>query len=820
VSADYGDVYVPPGDHMPSSAKENDTHIAEAGRTVTPSTAGSSSGESQAARGVAASCEIPLEVHGSQKGGTQYHTVTPFHEETRTVIVFPHGCVLRLSTNVGVGQMLALTNQNTQAGMLARVTHVRAYPNLKSYVEVEFTQADPNFWSIDFAEEGAAQGYVPSQSPSAAPAATASDFWSSGTAETPVAGSVAPVASSRSGAKSGTPAVEIVPSYMPVTPPVIEPQSPVAQAAKPPAQTAKPNVQAAKPAAPKIEASKPSTVVPTSKATEFTLTPPPQQQEKAAEDASASQAWAEMLVMEPEQQLSAQQLSTSRSDVEESLAPDSSHEEDAHQAASDSSHEPISQPSFDPENPEPISSSVLKELEKLALEHVGEKQSAAPSVGGSDVHAAENSSTATKQRGASPAGKKQAESSKSQQSKDSRATKRSGLLSSFTGGGAARESKSSPLHSFTGGAPAAADSKHSPLHSFTPSPSSAESLPGVVEGTNPHKTQSLADVTPDAGEESDFGSFLRDPEPRGASQTVFAGHPESVAARPAELHATLTPLKAQKSKSGRVLAALVVVLALIVAWWFYPLHGSATPTNGAVPAASAPSPVNSPSQWPSQTPADAATLDASGGAHPAATDSGAATSAPAVESKPEADSGIREVVPVPRPAAKPLASSGQSQPENTRASMPTMTLAAPTSSSHSSANVSAEPPPDLSPADAAKARENSFPGIVGSSPESVPAPATATGPVVSGGRVKEPRLLSSVAPVYPQAAIQANVQGDVKVQATIDENGRVTKMHAISGPILLQHAAMEALRQWRYAPSVLNEKPIAVEEVITVRFKR
>jgi hypothetical protein len=136
---------------MPSSAKENETRIAEAGRSVTPSAAGSSSGESQASRGVAASCEIPLEVHGSQKGGTQYHTVTPFHEETRTVIVFPHGCVLRLSTNVSVGQMLALTNQNTQRGMLARVTHVRAYPNLKSYVEVEFTQVDPDFWSIDFA---------------------------------------------------------------------------------------------------------------------------------------------------------------------------------------------------------------------------------------------------------------------------------------------------------------------------------------------------------------------------------------------------------------------------------------------------------------------------------------------------------------------------------------------------------------------------------------------------------------------------------------------------------------------------------------------
>ncbi len=149
-----------------------------------------------------------------------------------------------------------------------------------------------------------------------------------------------------------------------------------------------------------------------------------------------------------------------------------------------------------------------------------------------------------------------------------------------------------------------------------------------------------------------------------------------------------------------------------------------------------------------------------------------------------------------------------------------MTLAAPIPSGRLSANVSAEPPPDLSPAEAAKARESSFPGIVGSAPANLPAPAAASGPVVSGGRVKEPRLISSVSPVYPQAAIQANVQGDVKVQATIDETGRVTKMKVISGPMMLQRAAMDAVRQWRYEPSILNDKPIAVEEVITVKFRR
>jgi periplasmic protein TonB len=791
VSADSGDLHLPPGDYMPSSAKENESRIAEAGRTVTPSPAGSSSGESQASRGVAASCEIPLEVHGSQKGGTQYHTVTPFHEETRTVIVFPHGCVLRLSTAVNVGQMLALTNQNTQRGMLSRVTHVRSYPNLKSYVEIEFTQADPDFWSIDFAEEGAAQGYMPPPSAASAPGSTPQDFWSPGTE--PALPQTAPstLASSRSAAKDRGRSIEVVPAYIPVPPPVTAPPEPSSQSTSP--------------ATSKKEVLK-TTAQP--KAPEFSIAPPPQ--EKAAEEPPSSQAWAELLVMEPQQeQLSAQQLSPTRSDVEESLAPDSSH--DAGEV-----------PSFDAENPEPISPSVMKELEKLALEHVAEKHPERPAAGESASQGASGSSPSVRQRTESIAEKKQSETSRSRQSKDSRSTKRPGLLSSLTGGGPTRDAKPSPLHSFTG-APPAGDAKHSPLHSFTPLPSPAESLPGEVHGTNPHKTQSLADQTPDSGEESDFGNFLRDPEPRTASQHVFAGHADGSAPRVVEAHATLAPLRAKKSKSGVVLAALTVALVLIVGWWFYPMRGS-VPVSRVVPAASAPSPVDSPSQWPSQSPADAATLDSSSGGRPAAVESGPASSAPAVESKPDPDSGIREVIPVPRSSSKAPATSGGPSHADSRASLPTMTLAAPTSSGKGSASVSAEPPPDLSPADAAKARGNSFPGIVGSSganvPAPAPAPAVANGATVAGGRVKEPRLISSVSPIYPQAAMQANVQGDVKVQVTIDETGHVTKMKVISGPSLLQRAAMDAVRQWRYEPSVLNEKPIAVEQVITVRFHR
>ncbi len=779
---------------MPSSAKDTENRVEEAGGQVVQSTAAESSGASQASRGVAASCEIPLEVHGSQKAGTQYHTVTPFHEETRTVIVFPHGCVMRLSTAVNVGQMLALTNQNTQAGMLSRVTHVRSYPNLKSYVEVEFTKVDPGFWSIDFEEESAAQGHMPAASNAQPGSTKPDDFW--GSSASAQSASPAP----RSEVQDRVRPVEAYTPVPQIKAPSAAPQASTAESisAPPPAKEVAPAVPAAK--APEISSAAPENKVP--------------------DEVPSSQAWAELLVMEPQQQqLSAKELASTRSDVEESLAP--AQEDDVHEASQQPGSDSGEPATFDLNKAEPISPSVLKELEKLALEHVAEKRPGPSVAGESESHAASDASPSGKTRTQSKAAKTSAPPSQSGKSKDAHRSPRPSPLRSFTAGISSNEPEPSPLHSFTG-APPVGGTSQSPLHSFTAAPPSADPLAGVVDGINPHKTQSLADHSPDSGAESDFGNFLRDPEPRTAAQQVFSGPADSVVPRSSEAHQSLAPLKARKSKSGLVLASLVVILALIVGWWFYPLRGS-TPSNNTVPAASAPSPTNSPSQWPSQSPADAATLDSTAG-RPAATESQPATSAaPApVESKPEPDSGIREVIPVPRISAKPSATTAKPQPQaaNSRASLPAVTLAAPTSSGNANAGVSAEPPPDLSPAEAAKGRAGNFPGIVGSSPANVPAPAVASAPATVGGRVREPRLISSVTPVYPQAAMQANVQGDVKIQATIDETGHVTKMKVVSGPALLQRAAMDALRQWRYAPSILDEKPVAVDMVVTIRFHR
>ncbi|HLK05891.1 MAG TPA: TonB family protein [Candidatus Acidoferrum sp.] len=96
---------------------------------------------------------------------------------------------------------------------------------------------------------------------------------------------------------------------------------------------------------------------------------------------------------------------------------------------------------------------------------------------------------------------------------------------------------------------------------------------------------------------------------------------------------------------------------------------------------------------------------------------------------------------------------------------------------------------------------------------------TPTAPIPVGGEVKSVQLISSVPPVYPQLARTQRISGDVKIDALIDESGRVTGMKVVSGPVLLHQAAMDSLRQWKYRPASLDGKPVAMHLLVTVQFR-
>src|SRR5207302_1693957 len=81
-----------------------------------------------------------------------------------------------------------------------------------------------------------------------------------------------------------------------------------------------------------------------------------------------------------------------------------------------------------------------------------------------------------------------------------------------------------------------------------------------------------------------------------------------------------------------------------------------------------------------------------------------------------------------------------------------------------------------------------------------------------------PRAIFQVPPAYPPLARQARIEGQVQIDAVLDENGSVVEMKVVSGPALLYQAALEALKKWKYEPTYLNDQPIAVQLIVTVTF--
>src|SRR5260370_3960196 len=88
-----------------------------------------------------------------------------------------------------------------------------------------------------------------------------------------------------------------------------------------------------------------------------------------------------------------------------------------------------------------------------------------------------------------------------------------------------------------------------------------------------------------------------------------------------------------------------------------------------------------------------------------------------------------------------------------------------------------------------------------------------------GPNIKAPREIYSVQPEYSVVARQAHGSGAVVVNAVIDEHGNVVGARALSGHPLLIPAALKAVLQWKYEPTLLNGTPVAVEMGVTVHFQ-
>ena len=107
-------------------------------------------------------------------------------------------------------------------------------------------------------------------------------------------------------------------------------------------------------------------------------------------------------------------------------------------------------------------------------------------------------------------------------------------------------------------------------------------------------------------------------------------------------------------------------------------------------------------------------------------------------------------------------------------------------------------------------------GIIGGLPE-IEAPPPPP-PVRVGGNIREPTKIKADPPVYPPAAVAARIEGVVIVECLISPQGRVREVKVLRGVPFLEEAAVDAVRQWVYTPTLMDGIPVPVLMTVTVRF--
>ncbi len=180
-------------------------------------------------------------------------------------------------------------------------------------------------------------------------------------------------------------------------------------------------------------------------------------------------------------------------------------------------------------------------------------------------------------------------------------------------------------------------------------------------------------------------------------------------------------------------------------------------------------------------------------------------------------------IPPPAPPPPPAARAAPVRARSETAPAPTATFVAPI-----------EVPTGLRPEEGldlgtegggAGGVEGGVPGgvvgaIVGGLPDAVSAPPPALPPLrVGRGLVREPTKIRNVAPVYPGAALRARLEASVVVEAQVDERGRVVDATVLQGHPVFNEAALEAVRQWAYTPTLRDGVPIPILLTVTVHFR-
>ena len=730
--------------------------------------------------------EVPVTVNGARAAeGSDKRE--PFSESTKTVLIFGGGAVIRLSSSVAPGQLLFLTNEKTKKEVVCQVVKSKNYRNVSGYVELEFTESVVGFWGMRFpgdrisaAPQQATPAAVANVTPSVIPAKPA----------VPVS-AVKDAAPKLAETKSVIPASLKPEDLLPKTPvaPVaplsstlsssFDPEAPLSVCTPPPPPPVVPIV----PAEPVFPA--PEALVNSAPAQPITPV--------LIDSPRASEVQASFL--EPAKTPAAPVVSTVTSLLALFESKPSTPELDP---------PPAVQICADPET-ETLKKHTARLQEQLSNMMFSEEPEAPETVSVQIPHAFPVG--IQKELAESPA--KALEQSKIHTPEPVPAP----------------PARVAPVKLESQSAKSLLDDEElkipawlEPLARNASAPSSTQELTDRARTkrvTEPPKVEEIAAETVTPAEKlhlpelplPTFGSAL----PLDEDRITHESRPRS-------------------SGKGLLIGAIAAGVLVLAGggWWYMQQQsgrvqaGSEPPSNVQASVASLPA-VSSPSQprekgLPQANPPLQSNASALANASAQSKSSSNTLSVvPAVQSPPAA----RNSQPISNPAH-----SGVSAATSASAQLPVeepkkpvlgdVHLAKPKVSPGRHTQTVGEPDAGINlNSDDQPDAESLNTGIAVSNNQ----PSAPAAPLPVGGDVKQAKLISSVPPVYPTLAKNQHVSGNVTVDALIDASGRVTTMKVVSGPTLLQQAAMDALKQWKYQPASLDDKPVPMHLTVTVQFR-
>jgi protein TonB len=191
-----------------------------------------------------------------------------------------------------------------------------------------------------------------------------------------------------------------------------------------------------------------------------------------------------------------------------------------------------------------------------------------------------------------------------------------------------------------------------------------------------------------------------------------------------------------------------------------------------------------------------------------------------------------DVLPTPRTVIGAFAAQPAPPPPPPPAAPAAVRTVKPSPVTPSSSAAPLEAPDSIEPEETTASAIDTPGGVPGGLPDGVvggtgllptvpvpPPPPPPTQPLPVGGKIKEPAKLRHVPPIYPTIAQQARIEGMVIIEAIIGVDGRVKEARVLRSRPFLDEAALDAVKQWTFTPTLLNGVPVPVKMTVTVNFQ-